>query len=91
MSTSSQVKPNVVPPTPPVKPGTGGTTPEMTQVSPRRDSVYLSGTILLTMALLWRLGWGFFVGGVVNWFPTELCEDRGLRARLEMSRAALGR
>ncbi|KAM7329519.1 hypothetical protein ACRRTK_011132 [Alexandromys fortis] len=29
-----QVKPNVVPPTPPVKPGTGGTTPEVTQVKP---------------------------------------------------------
>lgn len=36
VSGSSQVKPTFAPPTPPVKPGTGGTVPGETQVSPRR-------------------------------------------------------
>lgn len=35
VSGSSQVKPTFAPPTPPVKPGTGGTVPGATQVSLR--------------------------------------------------------
>lgn len=35
VSGSYQVKPTFAPPTPPVKPGTGGTVPGVTQVSPK--------------------------------------------------------
>lgn len=55
VSGSYQVKPTFAPPTPPVKPGTGGTVPGVTQVSPR-GRVHLTGNILLIVALFFRVG-----------------------------------